>query len=167
MTDNVQESWDGWASARMVEAMLRDGVTPQKLFAWLHDALETTVGFKVLTVLKLDAPKLRSMRVYSSEATYPIGGTKQHVSGAWSETVLGHRKAFVARDVAMLRATFPDSAAIEATGCGSIIAAPTIDRGLVVGTMNLWHREGYYDEVKTRLAQPFATAIGPLLRTYN
>ena len=104
------------------------------------------VEFKVLTVLKLDPKTLRSVRLYSSEPSYPIGGAKQHVRSAWSEAVLDRQSVFIAHDLAALRATFPDSAAIEANGCGSIIAAPIALDGAVVGTMNLWHRDGYYDE---------------------
>jgi hypothetical protein len=112
----------------------------------------------------LDPATLRSVRLFSSEASYPIGGIKQHVRSAWSEAVLDRRTVYVAHDLATLRATFPDSAAIEATGCGSIVAAPIIDQGAVVGTMNLWHREGYYDDEKGLRTVPFANAIAPVVR---
>ena len=99
------------------------------VFERLREALANVVAFKVLTVLKLDPKTLRSVRLYSSEPSYPVGGTKQHVRSAWSEAVLDRQSVFVAHDLAALRATFPDSAAIEATGCGSIIAAPIIHDG--------------------------------------
>src|SRR5262249_7213235 len=118
---------------------------------------------KVLTVQKLDLETLRSVRLYSSEKSYPIGGTKQHVRSAWSEAVLDRHRAYVAHDLAALRATFPDSAAIEATGCGSIVATPIIHEGRVVGTMNLWNRDGYYDDGAGKITMPFATAIARLV----
>src|SRR3954466_3371624 len=123
-----------------LEAAIRDGLPARAVFERLREALANVVAFKVLTVLKLDPQTLRSVRLYSSEPSYPVGGTKQHVRGAWSEAVLDRRQVFVARNLAALRKTFPDSAAIEATGCGSIIAAPIIRQGAVVGTLNLWHR---------------------------
>jgi hypothetical protein len=36
----------------------------------------------------------------------------------------------------------------------------------VLGTMNLWHREGYYDEAKGQLALPFAAAIAPTVHDH-
>lgn len=146
-----------------VEAAARDGSPSEVVFARLHEALTKVVGFKVLTVQKLDLATLRSVRLYSSEPSYPIGGTKQHVRSAWSEAVLDRRTAYVAHDVAALRATFPDSAAIEATGCGSIIAVPIIHERRLVGTMNLWHRDGYYDDAAARITMPFAKAIARLV----
>ena len=147
-----------------LEAAVRDGSPAHVVFARMHEALAKMVGFKVLTVLKLDPRTLRSVRLYSSEASYPIGGTKQHVRSAWSEAVFDRRTVYVARDVAALRATFSDSAAIEATGCGSIVAAPVIHEGAVVGTMNLWHRDGYYDDQKGLRTMPVANAIASIVR---
>jgi transcriptional regulator with GAF, ATPase, and Fis domain len=153
-------------SLRSLEAAVREGVPSRCAFQRLHDALAKSVGFKVLTVLKLDPATLRSVRLYSSEASYPVGGTKQHLRSSWSDAILDRRKIFVAHDRAALRATFPDSVAIEATGCGSIVAVPIIDGDTVVGTMNLWHHEGYYDEAKGLLAAPFAKAIAPIVRDW-
>ena len=159
MTEHAPESY-----LRHVEAAVRDGSPAHAVFARLHEALASVVGFKVLTVLKLDPATLRSVRLFSSEASYPIGGTKQHVRSAWSEAILDRGTIYVAHDLAALRATFPDSAAIEATGCGSIVAAPIIHEGTIVGTMNLWHRDGYYDDAKGLRTVPFAKAIASVVR---
>jgi hypothetical protein len=150
-----------------IETGVRDGSPAHVVFARLHDALARVVGFKVLTVLKLDPATLRSVRLFSSEPSYPIGGTKQHVRSAWSKAVLDRGAFYVAHDLAALRATFPDSAAIEATGCGSIVASPIIHEGAVVGTMNLWHQESYYDDAKGLRTVPFANAIAPLVWHYD
>jgi transcriptional regulator with GAF, ATPase, and Fis domain len=146
-----------------VEAAVEDGSSAAVVFDRLHGALSQVVGFKVLTVLKLDPATLRSVRLYSSEKSYPVGGVKQHVRSAWSEAVLDRHSPYVAHDLAALRATFPDSAAIEATGCGSIVAAPIINEGHVVGTMNLWHRDAYYDDAAARKTMPFAQAIAQVV----
>jgi len=164
MGHHTQPPDDIQARVRALEAAARGGLPARAVFACLHDALAHVVGFKVLTVLKLDATTLRSVRLYSSEPSYPAGGTKQHMRGAWSEAVLERKAAFVAPDLAALRATFPDSAAIEATGCGSIVATPIIHDGAVVGTMNLWHRDGYFDAARALLTTPFADAIAPVVR---
>lgn len=155
------------SALRALETAVREAAPTQVAFAALHDALAAAIGFKVLTVQKLNLATLRSVRLYSSEPTYPIGGIKQHQRSAWSEAVLDRRAVFVAPDVATLRATFPDSAAIEATGCGSIVAAPIILGGTVLGTMNLWHREGYYDDAKGQLARPFAAVIARTVHDHS
>ncbi|MEA2928785.1 MAG: hypothetical protein QOG38_1213 [Hyphomicrobiales bacterium] len=167
MSENVQSSGRLQAAIAPVKAAVRDGLPARAVFARLHEALAEVVAFKVLTVLKLDPATLRSVRLYSSEPSYPIGGIKQHVRGEWSKTILDRRTVFVAQDLATLRATFPDSAAIEETGCGSIVAAPIIHDQAIVGTMNLWHRNGYYDNAKGLLAMQFANAIAPIVRGSN
>lgn len=149
----------GRSLAGALRASSGPGSSARDVFAFLRRALEQVIGFKVLTVLKLDPATLRSVRLYSSEPSYPVGGTKRHVRSAWSEAVLERKTVFLAPDLAALRVAFPDSAAIEATGCGSVVAAPVLHDGAVVGTMNLWHREGYYDTAKAQLAMPFADAI--------
>lgn len=164
MNENAQSSDGIRAAVALVEVAVRDGLPAREVFRRLHDAIARVVGFKVLTVLKLDPGTLRSVRLYSSEPSYPIGGTKQHVRSAWSEAVLDRRTAFIAHDLTELRATFPDSAAIEATGCASIVAAPIVIGNAVFGTMNLWHRDGYYDDAKGLLTMPFARAIAPVVR---
>ena len=167
MSENVRSSGRLQAAIAPIKAAVRDGLPAHAVFARLHEALAEVVAFKVLTVLKLDPATLRSVRLYSSEPSYPIGGVKQHVRGGWSEAILDRRTVFVARDLAALRATFPDSAAIEETGCGSIVAAPIIHDQAIVGTMNLWHRNGYYDSAKGLLAMQFANAIAPIVRGSN
>jgi len=157
-TERADENW-----LRPLEAAVRASRPNDQIFKSLHDGLANVVAFKVLTVLKLDSATLRSVRLYSSEPSYPVGGRKQHQRSAWSEAILDRHTVFVARDLAELRATFPDSAAIEATGCGSIIAAPILWNGGVVGTMNLWHRDGFYDRQMGERVLPFATAIAPLV----
>ncbi|HEY5755293.1 MAG TPA: GAF domain-containing protein [Steroidobacter sp.] len=167
MSQQVLRSETVQSELRPLEAAVHDGLPAEIVFERLHHALTHVVEFKVLTVLKLDPKTLRSVRLYSSEPSYPIGGAKQHVRSAWSEAVLDRQSVFVAHDLAALRATFPDSAAIEANGCGSIIAAPIALDGAVVGTMNLWHRDGYYDEEAGLRTLPFAKAIARVVRDTN
>ena len=132
------------------------------VFAMLGEAMAELVGFKVFTVLKIDSASMRSVRLHSSEPSYPVGGTKQHVRSAWSEAVFGRRTFYLAADLDAVRATFPDSAAIEKVGCGSVLAVPIIAGDRVLGTMNLWHKDGFYDGSKGEIALPFAAAVAPV-----
>jgi hypothetical protein len=150
------------SSACLVKGATDEGLSDEVIFQRLLVGLKRDVGLRVLTVLNLDPGTLRSVRLYSSEASYPIGGIKQHVRSAWSDAVIDRHAVFLARNIRELRASFPDSAAIEATGCGSIIAVPVLSAGTLIATMNLWHREGFYDADKGERAIPFADALAPL-----
>ncbi len=141
---------------------IRTGRPDREVFALLEQAVAAQIGFKVLTLLRIDPASLRSVRLHSSEPSYPVGGTKQHVRSAWSEAVLDRRTYYLAPGLLALRATFPDSAAIEAVGCGSIVAAPVVMEGRVLGTLNLWHEAGFYDAAKAEAALPFAAALAPV-----
>jgi hypothetical protein len=121
----------------------------KSIFEKLHEGLTDTVGSRVSTVLKLEPATLRSVRLYSSEASYPVGVTKT----ARAERLERGRSR---------PASFPDSAAIEATGCGSVVAVPILSDERVVGTVNLWHEGGFYDLQKAERATPWAAAIAPL-----
>jgi len=61
-----------------VAAAQRESGQPAPTFGALAEALQAVVGHKVMTVLKLDVPSLTSTRLFSSEASYPPGGRKQH-----------------------------------------------------------------------------------------
>ena len=82
------------ASLRSLEEAVQSGLPAHAVFQYLHEALAENVGFKVLTVLKLDSTTLRSVRLYSSEPSYPIGGTKQHVRSGWSDAILDRRTVY-------------------------------------------------------------------------
>ena len=138
------------------------GASDEAVFDLLGGAMSELVGFKVYTVLRIDPVTLRSVRLHSSEPSYAIGGTKQHVRSAWSEAIFGDRTVFLAPGLDAVRATFPDSAGIEAVGCGSVLAVPIITDGQVVGTMNLWHRDGFYDRRNGEVSLPFAAAVAPV-----
>jgi transcriptional regulator with GAF, ATPase, and Fis domain len=136
----------------------------EETFALLNTALSENVGFMVLTVLRIDWTTFTSKRLYSTEPTYPIGAVKRHVRSAWSDAVLDRRSVFLAPSRSDITTVFPDAESIFRAGCGSIIALPIVDGSDVLGTVNLWHRDGYYDRHKAEAAWPFAVAIAPVSR---
>jgi hypothetical protein len=127
----------------------------------LADVLQALVGHKVMTVLRIDAPTLRSVRLFSSEPSYPPGGTKQHRRGPWSEAVIDRGEYFLAATSADIRRAFPDHAGIEAAGCGSIVCLPVRYDGRCLATLNLWHVSGHYDAASAARAQPYASLLIP------
>src|SRR5262245_16632378 len=69
---------------------------PGATFVALADTLQQLVGHKVMTVLRLDATALRSVRMFSTEPSYPPGGIKQHQPGRWSEAIVDRGSHFLA-----------------------------------------------------------------------
>jgi hypothetical protein len=134
---------------------------PQATFLALAEALQAVVGHRVMTVLRIDAARLRSVRLFSSEPSYRPGGTKQHVRGAWSAAVIDRGNYFLAAATADMRAAFPDHAGIEAVGCGSIVCLPVRYDGRCLATLNLWHVSGHYDAAAAERVLPFASLLVP------
>ena len=132
---------------------------PQAGFIAVASALQAVVGHKVMTVLKIDTARLSSVRLFSSEKSYPPGAAKQHRRGAWSEAVIDQGRYFLAARSADVAAAFPDHAGIEAAGCGSVLCLPVRYDGSCVATLNLWHVSGHYDDTAAERAQPFASLL--------
>jgi hypothetical protein len=160
--DHTAAAYQGDSCLPSVVLAVQQGLADAEVYARLAGALQSAVGFKVLTVLRIDPATLRSVRLFSSEPSYPIGGNKQHARNAWSTAIFERREVFLAPGYAEVRAAFPDSGAIEAVGCASIIAVPVPGPDGTLGTMNLWHEDGFYDQAKADRAVPFAAAIAPL-----
>ena len=137
------------------------GVTgqPEATFRVLADALRALVGHKVMTVLKFDVAAMQSVRLYSSEPSYPLGGIKQHHPGAWSEAIVVRGRYFIAATTEEVRAAFPDHAGITAAGCGAVLCLPVLFDGRCLATLNLWHISGHYDVASAELAQPFSSFL--------
>jgi hypothetical protein len=146
---------------RGVAAALGQAGQPQATFRAVADALQALVGHKVMTVLRIDVPTLRSVRLFSSEPSYPPGGTKQHRRGSWSAAVIDRGESFLAATSADIRLAFPDYAGIEAAGCGSIVCLPVRYDGRCLATLNLWHVSGHYDAAAAARAQPYASLLIP------
>jgi hypothetical protein len=134
---------------------------PQPTFEALEAALQALVGHRVMTVLKIDLSTLRSVRLFSSEMTYPPGQPKQHRSGPWSAAVIDRGTFFLAPTTSDVRAAFPDASGIEAAGCGSVLCLPVRYDGRTLATLNLWHVSGHYDEAAAERALPFASLLVP------
>lgn len=144
-----------------VAAAQRGAGQPEATFRALSGALQDLVGHKVMTVLKLDVASLVSVRLFSSEPSYPPGGRKQHGRNAWSAAVIDRGTWFLAATTAEIRQHFPDASGIEAAGCGSIICLPVRYDGRCLATLNLWHVSGHYDAAAAERAFPLASLLVP------
>lgn len=75
------------------------------------------------------------------------------------------RQPFLGRDAEAIRLAFPDHALIAGLGLGSVINAPVVSLGRLLGTINVLDAAGRYDEhaVKTLLAVA-PILVAPFLR---
>lgn len=138
---------------------------PAATFVTLDRALAATLGHKLFTILRWDAERRESERLYTNQPTaYPVGGRKPMSQTIWSRQVLDERRPYVGRTAADIRAHFFDHELIASLGCASIVNLPVVWNGRVLGTLNALHEAGWYDEHDVPLGLAFAGLAVPALR---
>lgn len=133
------------------------------LHAALDAALAEAVGHKLFTLMTLDTPAQEAARVYSNRPVeYPVKGRKPlgRLTG-WGERVLGEGRAYVGRTAEDIRWAFYDHETIAELGCASVLNVPVADGDEILGTVNLLHEEGWYDEADVETVRPFAELLRP------
>ncbi len=120
---------------------------PDATFRAIDAELARDPGHLLFTVL-VHHPTLRqSERFYSSNPdAYPIGGRKPVTDSAWMQRVIHGGQPYIGRTRHDIEQNFPDHALIVSLGCESILNMPVRWRGQTMGTLNLCHRAGFYDD---------------------
>jgi len=147
-----------------VAAALGASDQPAATFVALDRALAATLGHKLFTILRWDAERRESERLYTNQpAAYPVGGRKPMNPTVWSRRVLDERRPYVGRTAADIRAHFFDHELIASLGCASILNLPVVWNGRVLGTLNALHEALWYDERDVPLGLAFAGLAVPVL----
>jgi hypothetical protein len=60
--------------------------------------------------------------------------------------VLTRQQPYLGRTPADVQSVFFDHALIASLGCGSVLNVPVVWDGRTLGTINLLHEEGWYDD---------------------
>ena len=137
---------------------------PTPLFEALDRALAAVLGHKLFTVLLHHAATGESERRYTNQPTaYPVGGRKAMNPTPWANQVLRDKRPYIGRTAADIRAVFFDHELIASLGCASVINVPVVWDGRVLGTLNLLHEEGWYDEGDVAIGSTFAALAAPAL----
>ncbi len=120
---------------------------PAATFRALDQALAAAPGHILFTIL-VHHPALRqSERFYTNmPAEYPVGGRKPVTDSAWMQTIIGRGEPYIGRTRDDIREVFYDYELIWSLGCESVLNMPVRWRGQTMGTLNLLHRAGFYDE---------------------
>jgi GAF domain-containing protein len=130
-----------------VAAALAHPGQPARLWAALDAALGAVIGHKLFTVLRYHADSHESERCYTNQpAAYPVGGRKPFNESAWSRQVFVERRPYIGRTAEDIRTVFFDHALIASLGCDAVLNVPVVHDGRVLGTLNLLHEAGWYDE---------------------
>ncbi len=155
---------DPWPAFREAAAVGALADQPTALFQAVDRALGDVVGHKLFTVLSADMKARRNRRMYSNMPdAYSAGGSKPMRDNSWGDIPVGERRPYIGCTKEDIRNRFPDHALIESLDLGSVINVPVSFDGVFLGTVNLLHEEGYYDEDDAARAAPFAALLVPAL----
>lgn len=144
---------------RLYEAMQKPN-QPAPFFQELDALLQQDIGHVLFTLLAVDGSEV--VRIYSSDTEhYPVSGRKPMTDTPWGRHVIGQRKSFLAKDMEGLKWAFFDHELIASLGGGTQINVPVVFDGAVIGTINLTHRAGGYDETHLARAEAFAPWLVP------
>jgi hypothetical protein len=120
---------------------------PAATFRAIDAALAEAPGHILFTVLVHHPALKQSERFYSNQPlAYPVGGRKPVTDSPWMQRVIFGGEPYIGRSREDIAAHFFDHELIHSLGCDSILNMPVRWRGETLGTLNLCHRTGHYDE---------------------
>ena len=128
----------------------------------LDVAIKKSVGHKLFTLMVVDKSGKYVERVYSNnKKIYPLLGTKPIPNNAWTKRVIINKKEFLGSNFNQIKKLFFDYKTIKSLGCGSIINLPIISNKKVLGTLNILHKENYYNKKSIKDVKNFAQLLAP------
>lgn len=147
--------------ASVAEAHAHGG-QPEHLLAALSTAVQQALGHILFTVLVFDTEAGRMRRIFSTRPDVnPVGGSKPITGSAWMRQVVAEGRPFIGRCRADLKEVFFDYEQLWAIGCESVLNMPAVWAGRVLGSLNLLHRAGWYDEQQIPTARIFGQLALP------
>ncbi|MDS7594236.1 GAF domain-containing protein [Agrobacterium tumefaciens] len=150
---------------RLYEAMMKPN-QPEPFFQALDALLQQEVGHILFTLLAVDGGEV--VRIYSSDMDhYPVSGRKPMTDTPWGRHVIGEQKSFLARDMDGLKWAFFDHELIASLGGGTQINVPVVFDGNCIGTINLTHRAGSYDDAHVARVEALAHWLVPYFLLAN
>jgi hypothetical protein len=137
---------------------------PPELWAAVDLLMQKVVGHRLFTVMRVHEAAAEVERIYSSNpAAYPVGGRKAKRGTPWSRAVLDQGEVFFARTPEEVREAFDDYALIFSLGIGSIMNIPIGYRGRRLGTMNVSHEAGWFNDQDAAAGLAIAPLLVPAL----
>ena len=143
-------------------AALRLPDQPMATFRALDAAMDAVIGHTYITILLYHADLQEIERLYSSNLdAYPIAGRKDVPDSAWTEKLLINQGCYIGYDANDIKRYFFDHELIHQLGCDAILNVPVVYDSVTLGTVNLVHEEGWYEESNTEIALTLAGIATP------
>ena len=137
-------------------------VQPGVGFEALERAFDQALGHKLFTILLFHHDSGDSERFYSNQPeAYPVGGRKALNPTFWSDHVLRQQRPYIGRSYEDIRAVFFDHELIRSLGCESVLNLPVVLGGRTLGTVNLLHEAGWYDDADLEIGGVLAAHAIP------
>ena len=147
---------------QVVSSALRQPDQPAATFRALDAVMDAVIGHTYITVLLYHAERREIERFYSSNlVAYPLAGRKDVPESAWTERLLIRQECFIGYDANDIKKYFFDHELIHSLGCDAILNVPVVYDGVTLGTINLVHEEGWYEEGDTEIALTLASIAVP------
>lgn len=120
---------------------------PGATFRAIDRALAETPGTILFTILVRHAALKQNERFYTNmPVEYPVGGCKPITDTAWSRRLFDEGLPYIGYTRADIAEVFFDHELIWSLGCESVLNMPVRWAGQTLGTFNLLHRAGHYNE---------------------
>ena len=150
-----------WDMMQATAKAQREAGQPAPLFKAVHNAIDTLIGAKLLTILAV-LPDRSVERLYTNDpVNYPLLGRKPANETAWSRTVISGKRSYLGRTYEDIKSVFYDHELIRSLGCESVINLAVVNDDRVVGLVNILHGANYYDEADVAVGEPFAQLLAP------
>lgn len=110
--------------------------------------IKSLIGHKLITFTVIDNKLNFCERIYSNNnKVYPILGQKKMPKNIWSEKVIKNKKHFLCKNKDHIKKIYFDYETIFSLGCGCIINLLVLFKGKPIGTINILHKENYYNSM--------------------
>lgn len=143
---------------------LRAGADDELIWQCADHALSTWYGHKLFTILAYNREAGVLQRLYSSRPDInAIGGMKRVTQSEWVNRVLIQGEGYLGASAADLTRVFSDHAVLISHGLESVLNVSVCLEGEVVGSLNLLHGAGHYDDSDSSAALLLAQLLAPRL----
>jgi GAF domain-containing protein len=134
-----------------------------KLYHSIDQALGELVGHKLFTILYTSPDAQQVIRLYSNQPeAYPVSGAKKMGPTPWGDLVIKRGQPYIGNTAQDIQWAFFDHELIKSLGCDSVLNVPVVVEGQTLGTLNLLHKAGWYEDRHVPVATPFAYLLAPL-----
>jgi GAF domain-containing protein len=152
------------ADLASVNEIVASAPEPDAVFRAVEALAQRTIGHRLFTVMRLHAASAEVERLHSSRPeAYPVSGRKPKQGTPWGERVLDRGEIFVAHNPAEVREAFADYELIFSLRIGAIMNVPIRFRGRSLGTLNLCHEAGWFEDADAAPGRLLAGLLVPML----